>query len=506
MSKNDELFFNLNPLVKHTGKSPKELTREDIVKFVENKKIRMLNLCHVPEDGRLKTLSFMIHNEINIRDILENGERIDGSSLFSYIDPAKSDIRIVPIYRTTFANPFSLIPTLNILCEYFNEDEEPSEFSPRNILRKAEKRLLEKTGISLEATAELEFYVIFEQKDRPLYLGDAETNYQGSAPFVKYEAFRNEVIATLARCGLPVKYGHAEVGRVPEDGGVAMEQHEIEFSLQPLEVTADIITIAKWVIRNIGAKQGITVSFAPKIRVGHAGNGMHIHIHGLRNGKSMMTEVDGKLTEEAKKMIGGILKFAPSLTAFGNTMPISYMRLVPGHEAPMRLCWGYKNRLALVRIPLNRHFQGKLAEKINPASPTKLKKAKKPKQTMEFRSPDASANIYLLLAGIAVAIEHGLRNEENLKLAYDLFVDTSVYARKDETLMIKMKRLPKSCHESAKHLKIDRTAYEEEDVFPKEVIDATIRKLESHKDIEFGETLKSTDKANKLIGKYLHCG
>ncbi|MEA2089314.1 MAG: glutamine synthetase family protein [Thermoproteota archaeon] len=506
MTRGDESFLNLNPLIQHAGKPPEEFTEDDIVKFVKNKHIKMLNLCHVPEDGRLKTLSFVIHNEKHLRDILEKGQRVDGSSLFSYIDPAESDIYIVPKYRTAFVNPFNIIPTLNIICEYFNEDRRPLEFSPRNILRKAEERLFEKTRISLEAAPELEFYVIFEQEEKPLYLGDAERNYQESAPFAKCETFRNEVLATLARCGLAVKYGHAEVGLVLGDGGVTMEQHEVEFLLQPLEVTADAVTIAKWAIRNIGAKRGMTVSFAPKVRMGHAGNGMHIHIHGLKNGESVMTGANGELAEEAKKMIGGILKFASSLTAFGNTVPISYLRLVPGHEAPVHLCWGHKNRLALVRIPLNRDFQGNLAEKINPHSSTELKNVNRPKQTVELRSPDASANIYLLLAGIAVVIGHGLRNEENLKLADELFVDASAYGRKHKALLTRLKPLPKSCYESAKYLERDRALYEEENIFPKEVVDAVVQKLKSYRDEELGETLKNTDEANKFIEKYLHCG
>jgi len=470
--------LNLISLVQHLGKPAEEFTKEDIVKFVKDKDIKILNLCHVAEDGRLKTLSFVISDEKYLTQILERGERVDGSSLFSYIDVSESDIFVLPIYRTAFINPFNAIPTLNILCESFDRNRKPLEFSPRNILRKAEKKLLNKTGVTLEALPELEFYVIFKREKEPLYPGVPQKNYHESAPFVKCEALRNEVMTTLGKCGVPVKYSHAEVGLIPTDEFV-MEQHEIEFLPQPFEVMADTLTIAKWIIRNIGAKYGVTISFAPKLMVGHAGNGMHVHICGLKNGKSMMTEANGELTKEAKRMIGGILNFAPSLTAFGNTVPISYLRLVPHQEAPTYLCWGYRNRSALVRIPLL-------------------------KQTLEFRSPDASANIYLLLAGVAVAVEYGLTNDRILKLADDLYVDTNVYD--DKKVQAKLKELPGSCYESAEYLEKDKPLYEKENVFPREVLDGTVQKLKNYEDEKLGETLKDVDKANEFMKRYLHCG
>ena len=471
-------LLNSNPLVQHLEKPSEEFTKEDIVKFVKDKDIQILNLCHVAEDGRLKTLSFVINNEKYLTQVLEGGERVDGSSLFSYIDVSESDIFVLPIYRTAFINPFNAIPTLNILCEYFDRNGKPLEFSPRNILRKAGKKLLNKTGVTLEALPELEFYVIFKREKEPLYPGVPQKNYHESTPFAKCEPLRNEVMTTLAKCGVPVKYSHSEVGLIPTDEFV-MEQHEIEFLLQPFEVVADTLTIAKWVIRNIGAKYGVTISFAPKLMVGHAGNGMHIHMRGLKNRKSIMTNTNRELTKEAKRMIGGILKFAPSLTAFGNTVPVSYLRLVPHQEAPTYLCWGYRNRSALVRIPAL-------------------------KQTLEFRSPDASANIYLLLAGVTVAVEHGLTNNQVLKLADDLYVDTNVYD--DKKVQAKLKELPGSCYESAEYLEKDKPLYEKENVFPREVLDGTVRKLKNYEDEKLGETLKDVDKANEFMKRYIHCG
>jgi hypothetical protein len=47
--------------------------KEAVLKFISENNIRILNLCHIPEEGRLKTLSFSTANKNRVRDILEFG-------------------------------------------------------------------------------------------------------------------------------------------------------------------------------------------------------------------------------------------------------------------------------------------------------------------------------------------------------------------------------------------------------------------------------------------------
>jgi glutamine synthetase len=496
------ISLNPNPLVTYLGKLPKDFTKEDIIKFVKDKDIKMINFCHVGGDGRLKSLSFVINNEKHLNEILETGERVDGSSLFSYINSEASDLYVVPKYRTAFINPFNEIPTLNLLCAYFDQNGNQLDIAQENILRKAQEKLLENTGVTLEALGELEFYIISEQERKDLYPCEPEKGYHESSPFVRWENLRNEILSTIAGTGAKVKYGHAEVGNISDNG---MEQHEIEFSLEPLEDMAGHIIIAKWIIRNIGAKYGINVTFAPKLKVGHAGSGLHIHIRGYKNGKSIMTGSDRRLSDEAKKMIGGLLKFAPSLTAFGNMVPISYLRHGSHQETPTGIYWGYGNRSALVRVPLGWAATGNMAEKINPSRIGNPANKNECRQTIELRAPDGSANIYLLLAGIAVAVEYGLANKESIKLAEDLYVDA--LGEKKRGNLNKLKTLPQSCYESAKCLEKDRKYYEKGNVFPRQTIDGILRKLRGYNDKRLRETLMNDiNKANELIEQYLHFG
>lgn len=462
-------------------------SKEEIVKLVQEKDIKIINLCHIPEDGHLKTLSFVARERLC--EILEFGERVDGSSLFSYLDPKESDVYIMPKPETAFVNPFSSVSTLNILCKYVDQNGQPLDIAPGNILSRAEKKLFSSTGIILKALAELEFYVIYEQGEN-IFPGIAERNYHESLPFAKSENIRNEVLATLENIGVATKYGHAEVGRVETKTGHIMEQHEIELLPQNLSKMAETVPVMKWIVRNVCAKYGVSVSFSPKPALEHAGNGMHIHICGLKENKNIIADSEGNLTGEAKQMIGGILKFAPSLTAFGNTISVSYLRFISRKESPMHICWGTRNRLALIRIPLWWKFR------------KDFEKAQSYLRTFEYRGPDPSANTYLLLAGVAAAVEYGLKNpEEALTIAEDLSLDRAS-KRKGEYEV-----LPLSCSESARTLNRDRSYYEADGVFPETVIDGTIRKLESYKDKDLRKNLTGKPKEiEKLLVQYLHYG
>jgi glutamine synthetase len=464
--------------------------KEDVVRFVSEKNVKLLNLCHVPEDGRLKTLSFAVSDLGRVGEILEFGERVDGSSLFSFIDPHKSDIYIVPKLSSAFLNPFTDAPTLNILCTYMDEDGKPLDIAPENVVLRAEERLRASTDMTLKALAELEFFMASKEITESPFSAMPDRNYHESAPFSKFERVRNDILTTLAEIGIETKYGHSEVGKIIEKDGTVMEQHEIEFMPQSLVDMAEAVAVAKWVIRNVCMKYGVSATFSPKISLEHAGSGMHIHLCGLKNDKNIIEDPNGNLSVEAKEMIGGILKFAPSLAAFGNPTPVSYLRFLAHKESPMNISWGAQNRLALVRIPLWWSFK----------KDTQVEEACR--KTFEYRAPDATANVYLLLAGLAVAIEHGLKNhEESLKIAADLHVEEGLGKRK------RLKRLPKSCSESASNLKRDRKYYESEGVFPRAVIDATVKKLRAYKDRDFAQKLKDEpQKMEKLMQAYFHYG
>ena len=498
----DTVGMNINKIVQFLGKPPEEFTKQDLIKFIEEKKIEMVNFRYVGGDGRLKTLNFVITNKAQLDRLLSTGERADGSSLLPYIDAASSDLYVIPRYKTAYVNPFAPIPTLDILCSYYTSEGVPLPSSPANIVRKAHEALKNSTGLTLEVMGELEYYVFYNSQR--FYPTTTQMGYQESAPFSKWEELRCEAMRAIAQVGGKIKYGHSEVGNIREED-YEMEQHEIEFLPVPIEDAADQIVIAKWILRMIGYKYGVTISFAPKILAGHAGSGLHIHTRLVKDGKNMMIE-GSRLSDIAKKAIAGYLTLAPSLTSFGNTVPTSYLRLVPHQEAPTNICWGDRNRSVLVRVPLGWLNVNDMARDANPQDKGISSKFMD-SQTVEFRCPDGSANIHLLLAGLAVAARHGLEMDEVLELANKLYVDVNIFADEHKGIQEKLPQLPASCWESAESLLKDREIYQRDGVFSPIVIDEIVKKLKSYNDKAMSERLYGKeDEIKKLVDEYFHCG
>ena len=157
---NTSLEMCPNRVVAFLGKPCSEFTKADIVQYIKENNIRMVNFMYPAGDGRLKTLNFVINSAAYLDTILTCGERVDGSSLFPFIEAGSSDLYVLPRFRTAFLDPFAEIPTLSMLCSYFNKDGEPLESSPENTLRKACKAFREVTGKEFQAMGELEYYVI----------------------------------------------------------------------------------------------------------------------------------------------------------------------------------------------------------------------------------------------------------------------------------------------------------------------------------------------------------
>lgn len=492
----ERIALNPNKLVKHLNKPAEDFTKKDIIKFIEDNEIKMLNFRYIGGDGRLKTLNFVINSKKHLDQILSTGERVDGSSLFSYIDAASSDLYVVPRFKTAFVNPFTDAPTVDILCSYYTSEGKPLESSPDNIIKKAHKILKEKTGLTLEALGELEYY-LFSEVDS-IYPIIQQKGYHESHPFSKWGAIRREAMQVVSEMGCRIKYGHAEVGNIIHED-IEMVQHEIEFRPAPVEDAADQLVLAKWAVREVAYKYNLELSFAPKIIVGHAGSGMHIHARLVKDGKNMMVDDKG-LSDTAKKLIAGFLLLSPSLTAFGNTVPTSFLRLVPHQEAPTCICWGDRNRSVLVRVPLGWVGVENMINDANPKEPMDDSEHMNP-QTVELRNPDGSANVHQLLAGMTVAALHGLENKDSVKIADELYVST------DASKCDHLAQLPASCWEAAEKLLEDRKIYEKHGIFPPRMIDKLANDLKAHNDKDMSEKMFGNAVALKeIVDKFIHCG
>jgi glutamine synthetase len=351
---------------------------------------------HVGGDGWLKTLDFVPQSDDHLRDIIEGGERADGSNLFKGmgIPPGASDIVLRPRVGTAFIDPFAPESTLVVMCGHIGRDGAPLPQSPDTILRHAMELAQRETGVELWALGEVEYFLGKRWDETDIYGAD-DRGYHATSPFVFGEGLRRRALAVLRDLGVPVKYGHAEVGYIEarETQGVIWEQHEIELLLAPLPSAADGILLTQWVLRNLAHQHGMRCNTDPMQQEGHAGNGLHFHFAPMRDGAPLpIRREDGNLTDPARWLIGGLVQMGTALMAFGNRARGSFARLTQAKEAPSAITWGEFDRQALIRLPVVATGVG--GEVITPP-------------TIEFRLPDGSALPHLLLAGAALAMVRG---------------------------------------------------------------------------------------------------
>lgn len=506
----NNLAFHANPVVAYLQKPSAMFSKADIVRYICENEIRMVNFMYPGGDGKLKTLNFVINDLQYLDTILTCGERVDGSSLFSFIQAGSSDLYVLPRFRTAFRDPFADIPTLTMLCSFFDKDGHPLASAPEQTLHKAAEAFRNVTGFEFEAMGELEYYVITEKEEA--FPATDQRGYHESAPYAKTNAFRTQCMKYIAQTGGQIKYGHSEVGNFSL-GDLTYEQNEIEFLPVPVEKAADQLMLAKWVIRNLAYEFGYDVTFAPKITTGKAGSGLHIHMRMTKEGKNQMLslphpfEKNGSLlSEPALKMIAGMMELAPSITAFGNKNPTSYFRLVPHQEAPTNVCWGDRNRSVLVRVPLGWAAGTDMSAMANPLEPA-TDRDMSSKQTVEMRSPDGSADLYQLLAGLCVACRHGFEMDNALELAEKTYVNVNIHDAQNASRLAQLAQLPDSCAASALCLEQQRSIFEQYNVFSPAMIDGIISQLRAFNDSTLRKDIEDKpEEIQKLVNKYFHCG
>ncbi len=172
----------------------------------------------------------------------------------------------------------------------------------------------------------------------------------------------------------------------------------------------------------------------------------------------------------------------------------SYLRLVPHQEAPTKVCWSECNRSALIRVPLGWSNVDNLAMKVNPQQKVRYEN-KDSRQTVELRSPDGSAFVHFLLAGITLAAEWGLNHpKEALEIAKQTYVAVNIHSSGNEHLA----DLPTSCAESAELLLKEKSLYVRDGIFTEKIIENTANLLQNENDREMNQRLFALPEEERL--------
>ena len=383
----------------------------ELLQFVSDEGIKMIDLRFVDLPGLWQHFSISA-NEVE-EEMFEEGVGFDGSSIRGFQEIQESDMILIPDASTAFKDPFTAVPTLNIICNVKDPVTLQSYTrDPRHIAQKAEN-YLKSTGIGDTAYfgPEPEFFVLddirFDQSyNYGYYYVDSKEGFWNSGkeenpnlgykprykegyfpvpPMDSLQDIRSEMVLLLEEIGVQVEVHHHEVGTAG--------QCEIDMRFDTLTSMADKFLKYKYIIKNVGRRHGKTVTLMPKPIFQDNGSGMHIHTSIWKAGKNVFYEPGGyaDLSKTAVYYIGGILKHTPALLGFCAPTTNSYRRLVPGYEAPINLIYSQRNRSAAVRIPAY----------------SRSEKAKR----VETRFPDPSCNGYLAFAALLMAGLDGVQNK-----------------------------------------------------------------------------------------------
>lgn len=391
----------------------KDATLEDVFALCEEHNIEFVDTTFVDLQGGWRQVTMAM--ESFTPELCEAGIPFDGSSIPGFQTIVESDLTMKPDPSTAFVDPFTEHPTLHILCDVIDPlTNEAYKNDPRQVAAKA-LDFMRSEGIADEMFVgpEVEFFLFdnvnfgageeyaFHQVDTDAGSWNNETPYEGgnsgyrpkhqggyfqAAPVDRYKDARSEIVRRLQGAGIVVERHHHEVS--------GAGQAEVNIRFDSMMRMADIVGKYKYIVRNVAEQYGFTATFMPKPLFGQNGSGMHAHQSLWKGGDTLFHDADGYagLSELARYYVGGILKHAGAILAFGAPTTNSYKRLTPGYEAPTVKAYSRRNRSAAIRVPVY-HADNPKAKRI------------------EFRSGDPLANPYLFFSAMLMAGLDGIKNK-----------------------------------------------------------------------------------------------
>lgn len=445
-------------------------TAKDVVEFANKNGIQYVDVKFTDLPGTWQHFSIPVHHLSE--DVFEDGLGFDGSSIRGFQKINESDMLLIPDPTSAFVDPACEVPTLSLICNIKDPiTDESYAKDPRYVAQKAEKYLIDSGIADISYWGpEAEFFIFNDVR----FGGDAHSSFyhidsdegawnsgrQGDKPNLGWrprfkegyfptppvdqlQDLRSRIVTKMLEAGIDIEVHHHEVATAG--------QAEIDMRFGTLVRMADQVLMYKHIVKNVCAQNGFTATFMPKPLFQDNGSGMHTHQSLWKAGTNLMYDPDGYalLSEMARHYIGGLLKHAASILAFGAPTTNSYRRLVPGYEAPVNLMYSARNRSAIVRIPMYS------------SSP----KAKR----VEFRAPDPSCNPYLTFAALLMAGLDGVMN----KIEPPEPIDKDLYDLEPEDA-VKVKSTPGSLAQALDALEADHEYLVKGGVFTNDLIETYI--------------------------------
>ena len=356
-----------------TGK----LSLDQIRTECEQNGVRYVQLQFVDILGIPKCVELPV---IQLEKAYNNEVMFDGSSIHGFARINESDMALYPDWtsRVFERSPDGSGGIVRVISDVYTdkmgaEGARPYEGDPRVNLKGFLAKAKSELGWDFQTGCEAEFFLFDAEalEDGRLVTHD-EGGYFDVDPVDRGIVVKREITNQLHEMGFEVEALHHEV---------AAGQHEIDFKYAGALQTADNLMKFKSLIKSVARDYGLQATFIPKPKAGENGNGMHTHVSIWKEGANIFRE-DGSetygMSQTALHFIAGIMEHAAAITAFANPLVNSYKRLIPGFEAPTVIAYSLANRSPMIRLP----------------------KATGNSKRVEVRSPDPTANPYLLFAAL----------------------------------------------------------------------------------------------------------
>jgi glutamine synthetase len=364
----------------------------------------------------------------------------DGIEVCDYL--LAVDLDMTPLDGYSFANwqtgygdmkavvdpqTFRIIPwhenTALVLCDLYNENEEPVNISPRQILKdQLNKAAL--LGFEVKCATELEFFLYKETYESARlknwkFLNTTSDSIQDYQIYQtsKDEKLLGEIRKQMQAASIPVEFSKGEAG---------IGQHEINITYRDPLTCADNHMIFKNGVKELAYLNDLSASFMAKPAINQVGSSCHIHSSLWdKNGNSLMADSGRELSINGRKWLAGIMDATKDLIYFWAPYVNSYKRFQKGSWAPTAIAWSYDNRTVGYRVV-----------------------GRDESLRVESRIPGADVNPYLALAAIIAAGINGIESEISLP---DKFKGNGY---ENESL----ERVPTTLIEAIEHLKSSKTA------------------------------------------------
>ncbi|MCF2971694.1 type III glutamate--ammonia ligase [Synechococcus sp. Nb3U1] len=303
------------------------------------------------------------------------------------LTPADPDVFAQPDRERLYQLPWQ--PELGWMpADLIQANGDPLEQTPRWVLKRVLAQA-EAMGLRAKTGVECEF-MLFSPEEWAV----SDPRDQQAKPCYDQQSLMRRFSVIRDICDGMQKLGWNPYQNDHED---ANGQFEMNWLFDDALVTADRHAFFKYMVKSIAEQQGYRATFMPKPFPHLTGNGCHTHISlwdpsGTTN---LFTDATGELglSKLAYHFIAGVLHHAPALCALTNPTVNSYRRLnapvtLSGATwSPSTISYSGNNRTHTIRIPDGGRF--------------------------ELRLADASANPYLLTAGLIAAGLDGIQQQRD---------------------------------------------------------------------------------------------